>query len=526
LSTHPLTRSPGIDWILVAILLVALAFRLYRIDVPYVDAHSWRQITNADIARNWTEGPIQFARPTVNWGGPDGRVGMEFPLLHLLTALVWRASGVSSAAGRLVPVVFSVGTVWVLYLLGTRMFGRPAGRAAAFVLATSPTTVYFGRTLLSDVPMLFFSVGAVLGYAAYAQSGRRWHAFAGTLSLALAGLVKIPAILVLGPVVWIGLVTRGRYVFRDPWYVAAPLAAMGAVAVWYLHADLVYQSTGLTQAIFRPSGTYPGEIAASAGPFTTVSHWTRPELLNRDTARWLVDRYFYVHLTPVVAALAMAGMALVWRPLVWRTVVDIWALSALALVLVSLAGQIPHEFHQLPTLPPLALYAGLAAQALFGPRIWSRLGRFRVPAAAAAGALAVAGAVYAFQSSGVVRHLYRTGMMNFAIVNAGRAIEAATPEGSLMATVDYDQYGSNSPLLLYFAHRRGWAFDGVSITPAVLVYLETRQHVCYFATADWQRLGGARRDIVEYLSQKREIQLPGVHPQYRLFDLCGDSARP
>jgi 4-amino-4-deoxy-L-arabinose transferase-like glycosyltransferase len=515
--------SRRIDWILIAILLVALAFRLYRIDVPYVDAHSWRQVTNADIARNWTEGPIQFARPTVNWGGPDGRVGMEFPLLHLITALVWRATGVNDAAGRLVAVAFSVGTVWLLYLLGTRLFGRSAGRAAAFALAISPTTVYFGRTLLSDVPMLFFSVGAVLGYVGYAQSESRWRALGGAVSLALAGLVKIPAILVLGPVVWIGLVTRGRQLFRDPWYVAAPLAAMGAVGLWYYHADLVYQSTGLTQAIFRPSGTYPVEIAASSGPFTTVSHWTRPEHLNVETARWLLERYFYVHLTPVVAALAVAGLVLVWRPLVWRTVVDVWALAGLALVLVSLAGQIPHEFHQLPTLLPLALYAGLAAQPLFDGRLWMRFGKFRVPAAGLALALAIAGAVHAFQSSGVIRHLYRTGMMNFALINAGRAIEAATPPTALMATVDYDQYGSNSPLLLYFSHRRGWSFDGISITSGVLAYLETRQHVCYFATADWPRLSGARRDVIEYLIHKQEMPLPDVQPEFRLFDLCGST---
>jgi hypothetical protein len=114
-------------------------------------------------------------------------------------------------------------------------------------------------------------------------------------------------------------------------------------------------------------------------------------------------------------------------------------------------------------------------------------------------------------------------MMNFALINAGRAIEAATPPTALMATVDYDQYGSNSPLLLYFSHRRGWSFDGISITPGVLAYLETRQHVCYFATADWSRLEGARRDVIEYLIHKQEIPLPDVHPQYRLFDLCGST---
>lgn len=526
--THPSLPTPPprrrIDWAALAIVALAIAIRLYRIDAPFVDAHSWRQVTNADIARHWTERPIDLFYPTVSWGGPDGRVGLEFPLLHLLMALVWRAGGVSPVTGRLVPVLFSVLAVWWMYRLGDRLFGRVAGRAAALVMALSPSFVYFGRTPLSDTPMVAFSVLAVLGYVAYSQTGRWPHALAGTLGLALAGLVKVPAVLVLGPVMWTALASRGlRGTLRDPWYVSAPLAAIGAIGVWYLHADQIYLETGLTQAIFRPSGTYPAEIAQFAGTFTTVSHWTRRELLQWPTFEELGWRYWRLHLTPVFALCAIVG-TLAWRwPWRSRTVVDVWLAAALSLVLVSLAGQVPHEFHQLPTLPPLALYAGMGVASVLGwlspptAAPWRRVG-----VAAVASAALPAVALIGFMDSGVIRHLYRPENMNTQVIDAGAAIDAVTSKAALIATVEYPRYGSNSPMLLYFAHRNGWSFDAVSITPLVVEHLKARYGLCHVAVADWGELEALRPDVTTWLRGTREVELPFTHWRYKLFDVgCG-----
>ena len=512
------------DWCAVAILGLALAVRLYRLDVPFIDAHSWRQVTNADVARLWTEGPIDFFYPAVSWGGPDGRVGLEFPLLHLLIALAWRAVGVSDVAGRLVPISFSVATVWALYLLGTRLFDRATGRAAAFLLAVSPSVVYFGRTPLSDIPMLAFSVAAVLGYVSYAQTGRPRHALLGVCALALAGLVKLPAVLVLGPVLWTGLVAHGlRRTLADPWYVAAPLGALGAVGLWYLHADQIYLATGLTQAIFRPSGTYPSDIAQWAGPFTTVSHWTRADLLTRQTFTDLADRYWTLHLTPLFAIATAAGMV-TWRwPFRRRSIVDVWALASFALVAVSLAGQLPHEFHQLPTLPPLALYFGMAAGPLFSAATYAPLpGFWRVPAKAMVAAALVAAAFVGFTRSGVVRQLYRPDMLNEDLVAAGSAIDLMTPPNALVATVEYARYGTNSPMLLFFARRRGWSFDETSISAVVVQQLREKRGVCYLAVADWGGLASQRPDMIAFLERFPAIELPYAPARYRLVDLgCG-----
>lgn len=508
-----------------AILALACAFRAYRLDVDFVDAHSWRQVTNADIARLWAEGAIDFFYPAVSWGGPDGRVGLEFPLLHLLMALAWKAVGVSTIAGRAVPAAFSVLTVWLTYRVGTRLFDRAAGRAAAFLMAVSPSVVYFGRTPLSDTPMLCFSVGAVLGFLAYAQDGRPRHAVFGAGALALAGLVKLPAILVLGPVLWTGFAYRGlRRTLADPWYVSTTIGAVGAIAVWYLHADQIYQETGLTQAIFRPSGTYAGDIAQYSGIFTTVSHWTRRDLLTWPTVRELLLRFWSLHLTPVFTAPTLAGLVSWWQPLRARSVVDIWALAALSLVAVSLAGQVPHEFHQLPVLPPLALYFGIGAAPFFGGRLYAAAGTAarRLALAAAMGLGLTVLAVSGFRVSGVIEHLYRTANMNDALINAGAQIDREMPRDALLVTIEYDRYGANSPMLLYYAHRRGWSFDAASITPLVVDYLRGRYGACHVAVMDWHMLESTRPDVTAWLAAWRAIPLRDTHDQYRLFDVgCG-----
>ena len=431
--------------------------------------------------------------------------------------------GVSDIGGRLVPAAFSVATVWLTWRLGTRLLGAPAGRAAAFLMAVSPSVVYFGRTPLSDIPMLTFSVAAVLGYVAYAQTGARAMALAAAVSLALAGLVKIPAVLVLGPIAIVGVLRHGRQVWRDPWFVAAPLGALGAVGVWYLHADQIYLETGLTQAIFRPSGTYPADIAQWAGVFTTVSHWTRAHHLTWETATTLGRLFWELHLTPTFAVVAIIG-ALRWHwPLAGRAVVDVWALAAASLVAVSLQGQVVHEFHQLPLLPPLALYFGMGAAPLFDAQTYRRFGDATRPLAMAAMAgLLVWVAVRGFVDSGVIRRLYRPEAMNTGLIDAGTAIAARTPPTALLATVEYERYGSNSPMLLYFAHRKGWSFDQVSISPGVIEYLRTSHGVCFVAVGDWPSLETARADVIEYLRPFPHVDLPDTHGVYQLVDLgCG-----
>src|SRR4030095_7973551 len=125
-----------------------------------------------------------------------------FPLMHWIVAVGYLLYREDAIVGRLVSIVFSLVSLGALFALGPRLFGAPAGRAAAFLMAISPSAVFFGRFFISDTPMLFFSVVAVLAWVVYLETGAPAASVAGPVSAALAFLVKLPAVLILVPIAW------------------------------------------------------------------------------------------------------------------------------------------------------------------------------------------------------------------------------------------------------------------------------------------------------------------------------------
>src|SRR5215510_9519035 len=115
---------------LLFILLFAVYLRSQYLTLPMAEAHRWREVTNADIARNFYERSMNLFYPQVNWGGAQQPfVGMEFPLLHYLAALLYFPFGEQLVIGRLISIAFSLGTVWAVFAIGRRLFGVAAGRA-------------------------------------------------------------------------------------------------------------------------------------------------------------------------------------------------------------------------------------------------------------------------------------------------------------------------------------------------------------------------------------------------------------
>jgi 4-amino-4-deoxy-L-arabinose transferase-like glycosyltransferase len=514
--TDPLRRGPAVDVGLLAVLVTAVAARLWHLDSTLIDAHSWRQITNADIARHFMH-TLDVLHPQVSWGGRDGVVGMEFPLLQWVTGLLWRLTGESHVVARLVALSFSVAGVVCLYGLGARLLGRAGGLASAALMAVAPSTVFFGRSFLSDTPMLTFMIAAVWAWDVYfEQASRRRLIVAATLT-ALAALVKLPAILVLAPIVGTAWRHRRFSALADRGAWVGGVIAVMVVAAWYWHADRLFLETGLTQAVFRPSGTYPPDIAPGV-EFTSVSHWaTRARLLDLATWRELADRFWQLHLTAFGAAGVLLGL---WRaPRATRAPIDLWLLGGLALFVVALEGQFWHEFHQLPLLPPLFLYFGAAAAPLFDGA-WQARALARNAGGLVVGVVGLLCAVQAARASGVELHLYRPANLQQAFVRVGEAVRTATAPEALVVTVEYEDAGANSAMLLYFSHRQGWSFDVRSVTADVVPHLASKG-ARYFATTNWAELEARKPDVAALLvARYKALPLDNVPSGARLFDLA------
>ena len=261
--------------LLAFIILGGAGLRLLWISAPLLDNHRWRQVDTAGIARSFYEDRFNIFYPEVNWGGRDGYVESEFPLLPATVALLYKAVGEERPAlGRFVVMLFSTATIGLLFGLGVELLGVAGGLGAAFLMAVSPTAVYFGRTFMPDSVMLFFWVGGVWGFLRYFRSGSRRALVVGSAAATLACLVKIPALQMFAPIAAAAWQFRGREALRDRSLLMALLVPLTLTAAWYLHAFLLYERTGLTFGILvHPARTYPPAIAP--GPWNVAfSKWS------------------------------------------------------------------------------------------------------------------------------------------------------------------------------------------------------------------------------------------------------------
>lgn len=90
--------------------------------------------------------------------------------------------------GRGVSVVAGVGTVWLLYRLGTKLFDRTTGLFAAFLLAVAGLHVEGSQIMKTDATSVLFVVAALICAAEIVETGS-WRAswLAGSLAGLAAG---------------------------------------------------------------------------------------------------------------------------------------------------------------------------------------------------------------------------------------------------------------------------------------------------------------------------------------------------
>jgi 4-amino-4-deoxy-L-arabinose transferase-like glycosyltransferase len=422
---------------------------------------------------------------------------------------------VNETWGRLVVVFFSLITIGLVYLLARDLIDHPAGLAAAFLVAVSPGAVFYGRAFMPDSLMICFSVGAILGFHRYLSSRDGRALVAGSASLALAVLVKLPAVIIVAPLVVMVWQSRRWAALRERALLAALVVPVALSTGWYWHAYELFRQTGLTFGVFGTTKTYPPDVAP--GPWTTAfSKWSTWELITSwNFYETMISRLWLLHLTP--PGLALAGMGiLLWRRVRGRAIVDSWLIAMLAFMLAAGFGQMGHDYYPLPLVAIGAFYFAAAARNAFdGDWIARTIGpgvRWRIAVGTVLGAVAA----LAFVHSRVIDRHFRPENPDIRMLKAGQAIAEAAERGALIVAVD--DYGVNSPMLLYFAHARGWSLDADTARADAVRGL-TSKGARYFATTRFSDVLRRQPDLGLYLESKRRVPLNGAPPNTALFDL-------
>jgi hypothetical protein len=194
---------------LAVILLLGFLVRLYKIDNPLADWHSWRQADTASVTRIYLNEGIDILRPryydisSIQSGifNPKGLRLVEFPvfnIIHLLFVNTFKFLTLEEA-GRLVSIVFSMISAYLVYLLGKRFISVWGGVLAAFFFAFIPYNIFFSRVILPEPMSVTFSLLAIWFFVIFTDKKALWAFYISALFFALSLLIKPYNILFLIP---------------------------------------------------------------------------------------------------------------------------------------------------------------------------------------------------------------------------------------------------------------------------------------------------------------------------------------
>lgn len=238
------------------ILLVGFVARLYKIGNPVADWHSWRQADTASVSRIYLDEGIDIRYPRyydvsrIQTGAINLNAYrlVEFPIYNVLHAIA--AKNIQSCpkvnvpgqpiaraiyfyffpdnvdlaslgtpcfeiVGRLISIISSLFSAFLLFLIGRKLYGKGAGILAVFLFSILPYNIYFSRTILPDPLGITFALGGIYFFIKFIYDANKWFLYLSGLSFAAALLIKPFNAFYLVPVLYLSYKHFSKDLFRE-----------------------------------------------------------------------------------------------------------------------------------------------------------------------------------------------------------------------------------------------------------------------------------------------------------------------
>jgi len=194
------SQSPAVDiperaWQIAAISIFLLATFLRVYDLTLVPLHHDEGVNGNFLVRLVRDGVYQY--DPANYHGPTLYYFSAFVpwiLRFLFGVSAQETYGLSTVAIRLLPALFGLGTVWLVFLL-RRYIGTIAALSGALLLAISPGAVYLSRYYIHETLFVFFTLGIVVAGLKFYRERNGWYLLVAAGSAALLFATKETAII-------------------------------------------------------------------------------------------------------------------------------------------------------------------------------------------------------------------------------------------------------------------------------------------------------------------------------------------
>jgi len=421
---------------LVIVILLAFSLRLYKIDAPIADWHSWRQADTASVTRSFIkEGFNPFIPKYDDMSGvaekPIPNPGrfrfVEFPIYNIAVYPFYLVFGVNEAYHRLVSVLFSLGSITFIYFITRKYLGVATALLSGLFFAVLPFNVFFSRTTLPEPTFIFFSLGMIYFLDRWIDERKKVLLLIGVVFTITAFLMKPWAIFFTPPLIYASLKNR---IFKK--FLVILILCLIPFLMWRLFI------------LSHPEGI-------------PASNW----LLNGDEIRFRPAFWWWIISERLGGEiLGVTGLTLFIIGLIIKSKTyffHIWAISFFAYFAIFATGNVRHNYYQTSFLPIAAIFLSLGVINLvrglegFIPRIWTI-------------ALAILLLPLTVYFTWVpVKEFYK--INNSTIAEVGKAADQILPEEAVVLA----PYNGDTALL-YHINRHGWPVTAFPIPELVSFY--------------------------------------------------------
>ena len=328
------------------VLAIAFLSRLYHITFPVLGWHSWRQSDTASIARNFFENGFNILYPQVNWGGTGtGYVEAEFHIYPFIVSLLYAVFGVNDFWGRIVSVIFSVLTVYGVFILVKKYMNESVAFWSALIYAIIPLNIYYGRAFMPESSLLMCSVYSVYFFSEWLDKEKVKYFVLAIIFTAFAILIKLPALYLGLPLLFLAYQKFKAKSFLKPALWIFVILVIIPVVLWYYHAHQLFINNGVSFGIW----TYGSD---KWGMFDLL---LKPSFYNDLFLKSIAER----HLTYPGFILLIIGL-FIKRKNPAEKLFDFWLLAVLIYFLIVAQGNLAQEYYQLPFILPAVVFIGKA----------------------------------------------------------------------------------------------------------------------------------------------------------------------
>ncbi|MDP2632352.1 MAG: glycosyltransferase family 39 protein [Candidatus Curtissbacteria bacterium] len=341
-------------FLLSLVLVISLLTRLYKIERPIADWHSWRQADTAAVARNFIKEGFTPLTPkyddmstqTNGLDNPNRYRFVEFPIFNAIIAFVWTFTGVNETYARLVTVIFTVGSTALLYFLVKHFSDRKTALLASFFFATIPYNIFYSSTILPGPFMVFATLATYLTFAKWMQKEKSKILMILSVLFANLAILSWPiALFFMLPLVYLAYDKYKIATFKKPDLWIFAILSLAPFIAWRIWISRFPEGIPNWQFLLNENGIrYKGAFF-----------------------RWLIqERMGRLILTVSGSFLFLLGV--VRKPEIKEKLFYfVWLISAALYLIVFASGNVRHDYYQVPIIPVASVFMAIGAKTLIDP---------------------------------------------------------------------------------------------------------------------------------------------------------------